>query len=150
MLSPDANKHEWIHFVHWTAKIHIQVSVFDRESHPTLLGDHKAHLRLDHCHLWLHRLLDDGNLRLHRLLNDSNLRLHHWLDHRLRLDNSNVLIVEVRAHHEVTAIHASMDKLNALMNRAAGSKHSKGYVGVSDRLAPQQVLIADLDTHDLV
>ena len=140
MLSPDANKHKWIHFVHRTAKIHIQVSGFDRKSHPTLLRDHKAHLRLDHCHLRLHWLLDDGNLRLHRLLNDGNLRRG--------LNDSNlgsgpaVHSEEFGAKLE-PATGVDVDSLLASVG-ASGSEHAEGHVSLSDLSV---ALILDNDVH---
>jgi len=119
---------------------------------------------MDDCYLRLHGLLNDDGLRLHWLLNDSNLGLHRLLNDSdlglhgllnndglgLGFDDSDVLIVEERSHHEVATLLASVDKMNALMNRAAGSEHSEGHVGVSDGLATEQVLVADLNAHSLV
>ena len=68
----------------------------------------------------------------------------------LSFDDSDVFVVEERSHHKVATVLASVDKLNALMNRAAGSEHSKGHVGVSDGLAAEQVLVANLDANSLV
>ena len=131
------------------------MSRFDRKSHPALSRDHETHCWLvDDSYLRLHGLLNDDGLRLHRLLNDSNLGLHHGLLNNdglgLGFDDSDVLIVEERSHHEVATVLASVDQMNALLNRTAGSEHSKGHVGVSDGLATEQVLVADLNAHSLV
>jgi hypothetical protein len=68
----------------------------------------------------------------------------------LSFDDSDVLVVEEGSHHQVTTILASVDKMDALLNRASGSEHSKGHVGVSDGLASEQVLVANLNSHSLV
>ena len=133
MLAANADKHKRIHLVQGAAKIEGQVSRFYRKSHPALSRDHETHS-------WL--------------LNDSNLGLHHGLLNNdglgLGFDDSDVLIVEERSHHEVATVLASVDKMNALLNRTAGSEHSKGHVGVSDGLASEQVLVANLNSHSLV
>ena len=154
MLAANADKHKRIHLVQGAAKIEGQVSRFDRKSHPALSRDHETHSwLLNDSYLGLHGLLNNDCLRLHGLLNHSNLGLHWLLNNDglgLSFDDSDVFVVEERSHHKVATVLASVDKLNALMNRAAGSEHSKGHVGVSDGLAAEQVLVANLDANSLV
>jgi len=113
----------------------------------------RLHGLLNHSNLGLHWLLNNDGLRLHGLLNHSNLGLHGLLNNDglgLSFDDSDVLVVEEGSHHQVTTILTSVDKMDALLNRASGSEHSKGHVGVSDGLAAEQVLVANLDANSLV
>jgi len=84
----------------------------------------------DGLHHGLHHglLVNNGDGLDHGLLNDSNLGLSRGLN------VGNLLVVEVRLHHEVTSMSALEHKLNTLLDGASRGKHTEGHVGVTEGL----------------